>query len=607
MASNMREAALFYLRRGWSVFPISPVSKKPLVDWYEFQERHATEREIDQWWRKFPSAGVGIVTGKISGLVVLDVDPKHGADVNYIYKTFPSSIVAKTGGGGGHFYYRYPEGEDIRNSVGKKNGVQTGYDVRANGGYVVAPPSLHPSGRRYEWLETAKKASPVPAKLLEMVQPHTELNGNATSKEPWLADALRGVGEGARDDTAARLAGYYLSKGIGADVVLETLRNWNDKNDPPLTDADLEKVVASVQKTRSRNPKKVENQGRDLEDSEQDPLRLVSLHQYMSEYGQYDVSWAVEGWLPDKTIAMMVSPPGTYKTWTLIDLAVSIATGTPFLGTAKINRPGPVLIYQQEDFHGQMAQRISTIMAARFDIGWSGDSDGKSFTVTLPPSPPIYLHDNRELRFDNKEIMDILEARIKELHPVLVIVDPLYTAAPMDDYMAKAVPHMMRLKKIRDRYGCSFIIAHHTGKRSDKDKLQREDIWGSQFLNAFLETGWQVRPKTQNQALIRRHFKVTKDIEEMILTFNISTDTFPTKYEALLDKPKSNDDTQIQIMEQLDAQGPMTAADLARATGLSRATISRQTRDMLSTGVIRMGMDNKYRSPEHFNVAEADD
>ena len=438
-----------------------------------------------------------------------------------------------------------------------------------------------------------------------MVQPKQSLNGAAESKEPWLADALRGVGEGARDDTAARLAGYYFSKGIPADVVTENLRLWNDRNDPPLPDSDIDKVVGSVQKTRARKPATVGTSGRDLQDGPDDPLRLISLHQYMSQYGEEDVSWAVDQWLPDQTVAMLVSPPGTYKTWVLIDLAVSIATGTPFLGSAQVNRTGPVMVYQQEDFHGQMAQRIGTIMASRFDMGWDGDTSKNDFGITLPPSPPVYFHDNRELRFDNKEVMDIFEARVAEILPVAVIVDPLYTAAPMDDYMAKAVPHMMRLKKIRDRYGCSIIIAHHTGKRSDKDKTAREDLWGSQFLNAFLETGWQIRPKSQATALIRRHFKVTKDIDEAVLTFDIATNVYPSRYKTTLGTlDVESEDPELAILNALDRFGPLKGSDLAKKLKWSKSTVSRQTRRLLATGAIRFGEDNCYRSPEHFNVTE---
>jgi hypothetical protein len=247
-----------------------------------------------------------------------------------------------------------------------------------------------------------------------------------------------------------------------------------------------------------------------------------------------------------------------------------------------------------------MAQRIGTIMAARFPMGWDGDLDPKRFCVTLPPSPPIYLHDNRELRFDDDEVMDVLEARIAELRPVLVIVDPLYTAAPMDDYMAKAIPHMMRLKRMRDLYGCSFMLAHHTGKR--KEKSEREDLWGSQYLNAFLETGWQERPKREGTALIRRHFKVAKDIEEKALTFDIQTD-MPTKYVATLAELVPNMDTDIGIIKALEKKGPMTIEQLAKAIGFSPKTIYRQVKPLLAAKTLTRDDNKRLHLTDSFDVS----
>ncbi len=593
------------------MIPISPVSKKPpkSFSWAEFQERLASPREIEQWWRDMPKAGVGIVTGKVSNLIVLDVDPSHGADPNHILKTYPTPIVALTGRGGGHFYYDYPATEEyVPNVVGKKDNEPTGYDLRADGGYVVAPPSLHPSGRRYEWITNGAKTVAMPSRLWNMVVPSLSAPTNGIGNtEPWLADALKGVGEGARDDTCARLAGYYFSKGMGTDVVLQTLLNWNENNDPPLSDAAIQKTVSSIQRTRARHPAQPAHiRAADLSDSPQDLLRLVSMHDYMVTYGAIDVQWAVEGWLPDDTIAMMVSPPGTYKTWTLIDLAVSIATRTPFLGAAIVHRSGPVLIFQQEDFHGQIAQRIATIVAGRFPIGWDGDLSKKQFGVTLPPSPPVYLHDNRELRFDDNDVMDVLEARIRELRPVLVIIDPLYTAAPLDEYMAKAVPYMMRLKRLRDLYHTSFILAHHTGKRSKESS--REDLWGSQFLNAFLETGWQVRPSSApGTAVIRRHFKVAKDMSEAILTFDIKTE-HPSHYHTTLSDLSESliIEGDVQVLDALAQNGPMKAFQLAKVLKVSRSYISRKCKLLLANGAIRLGLDSRYRGPEHFDVPDVD-
>ena len=118
----------------------------------------------------------------------------------------------------------------------------------------------------------------------------------------------------------------------------------------------------------------------------------------------------------------------------------------------------------------------------------------------MPPIPPIYFHDNRELRFDSKDIMEMLEARIDEIKPVAVIVDPLYTMAPMDDYMAKAVPHMMSLKKSATVTTAHSSRAPHR-EANARPTADREDLWGVTFLNAFLETGWQVRPQGQGSRI----------------------------------------------------------------------------------------------------------
>jgi hypothetical protein len=113
---------------------------------------------IREWWRRWPDANIGIVTGKVSGnLVGLDIDPAHGGDVSLAelerqYGALPNTWIVRTGGGGYHHYFIVPEGIEVRCSTGV---IAPGIDVKGEGGYLVAPPSLHQSGNRYELLEAS--------------------------------------------------------------------------------------------------------------------------------------------------------------------------------------------------------------------------------------------------------------------------------------------------------------------------------------------------------------------------------------------------------------------------------------------------------------------
>ena len=131
------EQALSYAKKGLSVIQVGQ-DKKPIQKWQEFQERIATEDEIRGWYKWLPNSNVGIVTGKISGITVVDVE--SGGDISKWRETF----TVKTGGGGYHLYYKYCEG--VRNGAR----VCELTDIRGDGGYVVAPPSIHQSGNKYE-------------------------------------------------------------------------------------------------------------------------------------------------------------------------------------------------------------------------------------------------------------------------------------------------------------------------------------------------------------------------------------------------------------------------------------------------------------------------
>lgn len=151
MSNALEQAALGYAARGWSVIAAQPRGKRPIVRWKPFQSAAADEDRIRSWWRRTPDANVSIVTGEVSGLVVIDVDPRHGGDRSLAalekrHGKLPATVESRTGGGGRHLYFAHP-GAPLHNRAG----FEPGLDVRGDGGCIVAPPSIHPSGRPYAW------------------------------------------------------------------------------------------------------------------------------------------------------------------------------------------------------------------------------------------------------------------------------------------------------------------------------------------------------------------------------------------------------------------------------------------------------------------------
>lgn len=247
--ANKAEAAKRYLARGWSVLPLRPRDKRPLAAWQNLQNERPSEDDIAEWFQRWPDANIGIVTGEISNLIVLDVDPKHGGDValerlERRHRPLSATVEAITGGGGRHFYFTHP-GVLTRNRVGLAQGI----DLRGDGGYIVAPPSIHPSGRLYEWVPGHRPdeiaLAPPPRWLIMPIQGARV----GRSLGEWRRLVQEGVAEGQRNSTIASLTGHLLWHNVDSHVALELMLAWNRMRcRPPLDDAEVADVVASIAK-----------------------------------------------------------------------------------------------------------------------------------------------------------------------------------------------------------------------------------------------------------------------------------------------------------------------------------------------------------------------
>lgn len=237
-ASLMESALRLADARSWAVFPLAERSKIPAIQ----GGRGCLDATNDlytirEWWAVHPAANIGVATGPASRVFVLDVDaaaPKTGgmtgpaalAELERRHGALPDTLTASTGGGGEHRYFRWPEGRQLRNRARIKiDGVATALDSRAEGGYVAAPPSVHPSGAVYAWTGPVREPVEAPAWLLDLLCPAIAAVAAVAAPGPRPAFA-------AGPNTAGDTYGRAALDGACADIQAsgegarhETIRN----------------------------------------------------------------------------------------------------------------------------------------------------------------------------------------------------------------------------------------------------------------------------------------------------------------------------------------------------------------------------------------------
>jgi hypothetical protein len=243
----MLRTALTLAAKGFAVFPCGVAAKVPATA-HGLKDATTDTDLIRQWWRTDPNYNIAVATGAVSKIFVIDVD---GLDAEFELRkleaehgALPPSIEVITARGR-HVYFRWPA-QPIRNSAGK---IAPGIDVRGDGGYVLVPPSVHPSGKEYAWsVDSSNSIAEAPAWLLAKASGSNRTNGNgATPPSAWRDLVRDGVDEGSRNDSIARLAGYLLRRHVDAIVALELLDAWNATHcRPPLEEKELVTIVDSI-------------------------------------------------------------------------------------------------------------------------------------------------------------------------------------------------------------------------------------------------------------------------------------------------------------------------------------------------------------------------
>lgn len=242
------EYAKFYASKGWQVFPLKPHEKTPVVKWADVATTDAAQ--IAAWWQQTPAANVGIATGARSGIVVLDIDAGHGGEESIAaliaqHGALPVTVTAKTGGGGRHILFKHP-GIEIHNSAGK---LGKGLDIRGDGGYIVAAPSIHPNGNAYAWNERPSQTplADMPQWIIDLLTTITQLPYQQASA-PAPALSVGGIfPQGQRNQSLISLAGTMRRRGLSELAIFNALMAENAaKCFPPLDEKEVRAIASNV-------------------------------------------------------------------------------------------------------------------------------------------------------------------------------------------------------------------------------------------------------------------------------------------------------------------------------------------------------------------------
>lgn len=244
--SEILQSALYYLNHcGFSVIPVGQ-DKKPLIKWQEFQRRKPTADEVQKWWVDYPNANVGIVTGIISNLCVIDIDSPESE--NLLFPYIPDSLITptvQTPRGGKHIYLLCDD-PDVLNCTG----IFPKIDVRANGGFVVAPLSSNGTGKKYEFLINIKdtpleKISPA---LLAIFK-----KGSTKYRKPQENEFKDFFAKSQRDEDLFHLAYVLIKSGESAQFTTQVVSRVagtcdTDPSDPLGKDIAIVKVKSAIER-----------------------------------------------------------------------------------------------------------------------------------------------------------------------------------------------------------------------------------------------------------------------------------------------------------------------------------------------------------------------
>lgn len=433
------EYALSYASQGYAVFPLKPNGKEPLTE-HGFKDGTTDPEAIRQWWTSWPEANVGIVTGRQSGIVVLDIDRKHGVDgVESVSKLdLPRTLTIRTPSGGFHLFFKAPPSA----IVPRKIGVMPGLDILGEGGYVVAAGS-HINGCLYE-IARNLPVTDCPQVLISLALSQK----SGTSAPQTAKDEIAPGGRNAYLTTLGgklRRIGLSVDEMTGALLILNTVRCK-----PPLSEAECRRIAASIGR--------YDPDAKAAGDAEK-PLTLIVRPLPELLAASYPApEFALEPLLPHPGLMMVYGPTGIAKTYFAIALGLAIASGHQILNYKSAVRRGVMYV------DGELGNRAMQGRVRKMLSGHEFQPEG-FYTLTRDDQAGGMIPDLNELAAQTM-LLDAIPDDVD-----VVILDNLSTLTSSHGNGSSDSANswdswddMQRLLLSLRRRGLSTIVVHHANK-----------------------------------------------------------------------------------------------------------------------------------------------
>lgn len=407
----------------FSVFPVN--NKRPLVKWEEYQQRLPNKDEISQWLGKYGNYQKGIVTGKISKILVLDDD--GGLDVKKY--AVSNTATVKTPRGGTHYYFKWTD--ELDGKVTTKTEIFPNVDIRGEGGFAVFYGWTKPS-----YLQTFREPPKWLIDLLPDKQEYRKTDNNIGNS--IFQETLNDIHIGNRNDSFTRLAGSLRARGYNSSDMFNLLV-------PKAREVGFgEQELLTICESVSRYTPNIR-----IDDSQ-----AQNIDEFLKQ--QEKVEWIVPNIIAQKSIGFVVGLPETGKTWMMIDLAIKAAQGEKWLGKFETKKV-KVLFIDQERFRGETQRRFGTVVAGT--------------NVALTSSNGLWIKSGTTIRLNLQHSFDAFRKELNEIKPDLVIVDSFVSFHTNEENNRKDIQEVLeRVKELRNEIGCTFLFIHHENKMAfDKE------------------------------------------------------------------------------------------------------------------------------------------